>query len=362
MKLKSIEIIESKSRISSVDIFRGFAILPVVLFHFNNTLPFGYLGVDLFFVISGLLVGSILITQYKSRNKINFFQFVLQRGFKIWPSYYSFFIFGTILGMVLLEGSPKWEVFRWGKDLFRYLFFYQNYTGKPFHWSFDHVWSLCIEEHFYILLPILFIITAIIFRNNFRMLLLGICGLIFSGIIFKFFSYYFMPDFETYSATHTRIDSLGWGVLLGLLVNYYEEFLFKRKKQLVLLFIGGLILFFANILLLEHLHGKFYKSTIFHTVAPFCFFLMILGLYYKDFSKWKVIRFIAYYSYNWYLWHPIFVLIVIKYFGVNWYALVIYLLLSFITAVIFTIFVEENFLRWRNPILQKFFKPKIESS
>jgi len=40
MKLKSIEIIESKSRISSVDIFRGFAILPVVLFHFNNTLPF----------------------------------------------------------------------------------------------------------------------------------------------------------------------------------------------------------------------------------------------------------------------------------------------------------------------------------
>lgn len=107
MKLKSIEIIESKSRISSVDIFRGFAILPVVLFHFNNTLPFGYLGVDLFFVISGLLVGSILIKQYKSRNKINFFQFVLQRGFKIWPSYYSFFIVGTILGMVLLEEAQN---------------------------------------------------------------------------------------------------------------------------------------------------------------------------------------------------------------------------------------------------------------
>ena len=65
MKLKSIEIIESKLRISSVDIFRGFAILPEELFHFNNTLPFGYLGVDRFFVISGLLVGSILIKQYK---------------------------------------------------------------------------------------------------------------------------------------------------------------------------------------------------------------------------------------------------------------------------------------------------------
>jgi peptidoglycan/LPS O-acetylase OafA/YrhL len=216
MKLKSIEIIESKSRISSVDIFRGFAILPVVLFHFNNTLPFGYLGVDLFFVISGLLVGSILITQYKSRNKINFFQFVLQRGFKIWPSYYSFFIVGTILGMVLLEGSPKWEVFRWGKDLFRYLFFYQNYTGKPFHWSFDHVWSLCIEEHFYILLPILFIITAIIFRNNFRMLLFrNHHGLIVTGILYLNFSAIILHlDFETYSATHNRIDALGWGVLI----------------------------------------------------------------------------------------------------------------------------------------------------
>lgn len=345
MKLKSIEIIESKSRISSVDIFRGFAILPVVLFHFNNTLPFGYLGVDLFFVISGLLVGSILITQYKSRNKINFFQFVLQRGFKIWPSYYSFFIFGTILGMVLLDGSPKWEVIRWGKDLFRYLFFYQNYTGKPFHWSFDHVWSLCIEEHFYILLPILFIITAIIFRNNFRMLLSGIIMLIVTGIFFKFFSYYFTPGISTYSTTHNRIDALGWGVLLGMLIKYFEEYLLARKKWLPLFFIVGLLLFISNIFVQEYFVSKFYQDTIFHTVAPFCFFLMILGLYYKDFSKWKVIRFIAYYSYNWYLWHPIFVLIVIKYFGVNWYALVIYLLLSFITAVIFTIFVEEKFLR-----------------
>jgi C4-dicarboxylate transporter len=55
-----------------------------------------------------------------------------------------------------------------------------------------------------------------------------------------------MPGIEPYSSTHTRIDSLGWGVLLGLLVNYYEEFLVKRKKQLLLLFIGGLILIFCK--------------------------------------------------------------------------------------------------------------------
>jgi peptidoglycan/LPS O-acetylase OafA/YrhL len=83
---------------------------------------------------------------------------------------------------------------------------------------------------------------------------------------------------------------------------------------------------------------------------------MLLGLYYHDFSKWKPLRFVAYYSYNWYLWHPLFVLVIGKYFGVNWLGLIIYMIVSFLISMLFTILIEERFLAIRETVLNRIFK------
>lgn len=91
-RLKVFQVINNPDRISSVDIFRGIAIIAVVIYHFNHHLPFGYLGVDLFFLVSGLLVSGILTKDLENGTKINFLKFFLQRGFKIWPSYYAFLL------------------------------------------------------------------------------------------------------------------------------------------------------------------------------------------------------------------------------------------------------------------------------
>ncbi len=152
-RLKVFKILSAPERVASLDFFRAIAILSVVLFHFNGTLPYGYLGVDLFFVISGTLIGGVLIKRIKSNVRISLVRFILQRGLKIWPSYYGFLLGGSILSYFFISELHPDELIH-GKDLIRYLFFYQNYTGIPFHWGFDHVWSICVEEHFYILLPI----------------------------------------------------------------------------------------------------------------------------------------------------------------------------------------------------------------
>ncbi len=357
MHLKSLQTINSRDRISSVDVFRAFAILPVVIYHFNSFIPYGYLGVDLFFVISGLLVGSILIRKFKKNEKIIFWKFILQRGFKIWPSYYCFLLVGTILAYIFYRYDKPEYIINGAGDSIRYLFFFQNYTGAPYHLPFDHVWSLCVEEHFYILLPIVFLILTALFKNSRNLLILSVVGLIASGIVFKFISVYFMPGISTYSTTHNRIDALGWGVLLGVFTTYFGDYL-KKLKWLPLVFIVGLLLFALNLVALLQLKSAFYQDAIFYSVSPFCFFLMLLGLYYHDFSSWKPIRFIAYYSYNWYLWHPLFVAIVGRYIGINWWGLLVYMIVSFTVAVFFTILVEEKFLKHREAIINKIFRKR----
>lgn len=356
-RLKVFETISSAKRISSIDIFRSLAILAVVLFHFNGLLPKGYLGVDLFFVISGFLIGGILTKEYKNAKPIHFFKFILQRGFKVWPSYYVFFVVGSLLARFFYQTIDPGQIIRFNlTDMPRYLFFYQNYTGAPWHYSFDHVWSLCIEEHFYILLPILFIVAQ---RINKRDVLFAIVALlIFEGIASKFFMFFYTNSKDTYCATNNRIDALAWGVLLNFAIVYADD-IFKAKKNSIIMIVSGVV-FLTFAILADVFSGPdFFDKVLFHSIVPPCFALIIGGAYYYDFSKWKPLRFIAYYSYNWYLWHPIFVKFILFHIGYTGLGLFVYLILSFLFAILFTIFVEEKFLARRDSILNKLFNAKI---
>ncbi len=217
--LKAWNVINSDERTSSVDVFRAFAIISVVIFHFNKQLPFGHLGVDLFFVVSGLLVGGLLTKEFASGGKIHYFKFLLQRGLKIWPSYYAFLGLGTLVAILFYRSSnPEQIIPLW--DIDRHLFFFQNYTGLPFHWSFDHVWSLCVEEHFYIVVPIMFLVVQACVPRSHRLKTIFVLVVltILAGIVFKHLSYFFTNSKDTYSATHNRIDALAWGVMLNLLI------------------------------------------------------------------------------------------------------------------------------------------------
>lgn len=334
IKIKSIEILRKPSRISSIDFFRAIAILLVLFYHFHHIIPFGEIGVDLFFVISGLLVGGILIRQFNKDQKINFFQFFLSRGFKIWPSYFLFVIISFIIN--------QRDFYEIGK----YIFFYQNYTGEA-----SHLWSLCVEEHFYIFLPLIFILIQKLFSiDRQKMLVTAIIGMIVMGIIFKFISFYFTNSQDTFSATHNRIDALAWGVLLAWLIHRRE----KWKVNLLAAFLGliliGVSIYFA-------FQNTYFNQLVYHSIVPFGFFLMLYGLYAVNFSNFKIMRFIAYYSYNLYLWHVIFGGYIIHNYSYSIGFVFLYLAASILAAIVVTILVEEPFLRWRNKLLAQ--KPTL---
>lgn len=316
----------------------------------------GYLGVDLFFVISGLLIGGILINQLKTGKKINYFKFILQRGFKIWPSYYFFLAAGSLLAYIFYRNTNPDQIIPLN-DLKRYLFFYQNYTGVPFHWSFDHVWSLCVEEHFYILLPLLLLLIQMAAPNKYqvKILFIAIVLTIIAGILFKFASFYFTKSKDTTSGTQNRIDALAWGVLLSYLINFHS-WLFQSLKIKITAAITGIVFFVATLCFNSYSGSIFFTKLIFHSLVPFCFFLIIIGLYTANFKRFTLLRFIAYYSYNWYLWHVIFVIIFVRYTGATIWGLCIFLPFTFLIACLATILVEEPILGKRKNVLNKMFK------
>jgi peptidoglycan/LPS O-acetylase OafA/YrhL len=235
-----------------------------------------------------------------------------------------------------------------------------NYDLYPSHWDFDHAWSLCIEEHFYILLPIIFILLRV-FNSGVRTLFIVTSLLIATGIVFKIYTYYTDPTSEAYYfETQNRIDALAWGVLMNLFLTYTPEIFKKLTKNFIVLTLGAL-LFFVTLYIDKTSGSAFFHRVLLHTFIPLSFFLMLAGVYHFNFSKLKVLRFVAYYSYNWYLWHPIVAMLVLTFMGFSYTSLAIYIAASFLAAMLFTMLIEEPFLKYRKTILGKLFKKQVKA-
>jgi peptidoglycan/LPS O-acetylase OafA/YrhL len=246
-----------------------------------------------------------------------------------------------------------------GWDIKKYIFFYQNYAEQPVHWTFDHIWSLCVEEHFYIMLPIVFFVIQFLINPKYKIkaLYFAVFLAIIMGVIFKYVSLFYLPGHDTYTGTHNRIDALAWGVLLNLILTHYGDRL-KAIEWLPFLSIIGIALFAGAVYINENTTSIVYQKIVLQSFIPICFFLALLGAYYLDFSKFYILRTIGYYSYNWYLWHPMFVWIISDTLGPGRIGLGVYMIISLLMAVLASVFVEEPCLELRKKVIPLIFKKK----
>jgi peptidoglycan/LPS O-acetylase OafA/YrhL len=143
----------SPGRVPELDALRALAAGVVLLFHINPVpFFFGWTGVDLFFVLSGYLITTIIIEHQRSPRF--YFSFYARRSLRIWPIYYL-----ALAGLVLTNPYlPKPEPM---DGLVYYATYTQNVTWyrhkpmPPFHIAFDHTWTLALEEQFYLVWPAL---------------------------------------------------------------------------------------------------------------------------------------------------------------------------------------------------------------
>jgi peptidoglycan/LPS O-acetylase OafA/YrhL len=174
----------------------------------------GWMGVDLFFVLRGFLVSSLLFQEYERTGRIALGRFLVRRGFKIYPAFW-FFIAATIVGMMAV-GKPVKTI-----NLAAELCFIQNYV--PGLWN--HTWSLAVEEHFYILIGGLMLwISGRKTEMKTSALVPVVCvGVMVGCGLTRIATWHFMPfTMRGYMfPSHLRFDSLMAGVLLAYLVLFF---------------------------------------------------------------------------------------------------------------------------------------------
>ena len=256
-----------KNNYKAIDGIRAIAVLWVIFFHswlfqyldfkdvgesiFNYPyliwITKGDLGVDLFFVISGFLIGTILFKELKRTGKLNFKNFYLRRFLRLLPVY----IFAMILGLYFIEGD-SW------KSAWSNLLYINNYVnGSYMGWT----WSLAIEEQFYIIIPFLIAFVIPKFKNKvpvFLFLALLCIGMTYyySVEIFGFkvpFDSEFLDDkwkdwfWGYYMLTHLRYGGLLSGVIGAYLNVYHQEsiqnFFSKKRYTSTIIFVLSMIVF-----------------------------------------------------------------------------------------------------------------------
>ncbi|MFW9929612.1 MAG: acyltransferase family protein, partial [Candidatus Thorarchaeota archaeon] len=166
--------------VPQLDGMRGIAVLAVIAFHAGiSFMPGGFIGVDIFFVLSGFLITSLLIREYDKYKDINFKHFYIRRALRLLPALILLLILFSVLSVFFLQWTQAKSNL---EDALIVLFYVANWA-RAFHihgagWL-GHAWSLSIEEQFYILWPItlIFLLKRIHSRRNIFYLVLIFAGL-----------------------------------------------------------------------------------------------------------------------------------------------------------------------------------------
>jgi peptidoglycan/LPS O-acetylase OafA/YrhL len=293
-------IANQQHRNQSLDALRCLAILLVIGFHLNFYTVWGragWIGVDLFFVLSGFLISGLLFQEYKNKGKIDIKRFLIRRGLKIYPSFYLLIAAAAILSFVKQSPQLKTQV------IFS-SFFAQNYYNGTAFTILAHTWSLAVEEHFYLMLPLLLLLLIALKRPEpFRTIPAIFVLVALTCLTFRCFS--LLPGHEA-RATHLRLDSLFAGVTVGYLYHFKSQLFQKLSGNLSLLLS---IILCSPAVLLEH-RSRF-MQTVGFTSLLFGFSLLVIWSVTRTPRSPIVRRMvggaakIGFYSYSIYLWHTI---------------------------------------------------------
>ncbi|MDP3510675.1 MAG: acyltransferase [Candidatus Melainabacteria bacterium] len=357
----------AKKRNHQIDLLRGLAILIVIGRHppiqssqagLLSGLSWywyncGWMGVDLFFVLSGFLIGSGLFAEIKAEGSLNVARFLVKRAFKIWPGYIVLMLFLST-GLTLDPVSEKNLIWNW--------MHLQNYVAS----CRVQTWSLAVEEHFYLFLPAVLLVLL-------RLKQMRLVPVVAASIAIFCLVGRFLDLKGAHSYSHLRMDSLFFGVLLAYLLKFSPNFAVAINRRRRMLFCVGAVVVgvisFLNLL-------DWYVLTIGLTLTYIGFGAILLALISTTETDgiWGKLLFgpiargiamIGFYSYGIYLWHiefgffpalALYPLLSGLPTSLSWLCeMILFVTFSVIFGTIMSRLVELPMLRLRDKIVPKLF-------
>lgn len=305
--------------IPSLDGIRAIAVTMVLLAHvgLGDVIP-GGLGVTIFFFLSGFLITTLLCREYETKSSINVKAFYFRRFLRLFPPLaICLFIAYSLVFANLLGGEASFEGF------FAQILYFANYHLIFFESHIPNgtgiLWSLAVEEHYYIVFPL--IISPLFQKLQHRqiaVLLLVLCGVALFWRIYLASQLDFQPD-RTYLASDTRFDSILFGSVLALMKNPTMH-ISGEKQKMELSHYGCLLIGLGGVLTSLVLRDQFFRETFRYTIQGIC--LMPLFYCAVRFSNSKLFKFlnskffvrVGVLSYSIYLIHLILVHVIQKNF------------------------------------------------
>ena len=357
---------QNKTRIFGLDIIRSVAILMVVFSHLYYLIDsknalfisisglLGFFGVELFFVLSGFLIGTILLKQFLDNSFTikEVIHFLKRRWFRTLPNYYLILFINLFIAFQLGYLT---------NDAWKYFLFLQNFSQYSITF-FTESWSLSIEEWAYILAPIfLLFVWKLHFKNKKVSFIVSVLILILIFHLIRYFNYLELPitDINLWntnikSVVWYRIDSILFGFVVAWLVYFFRN---KLKKIRIYLLIIAFHLFLFQFVIMNSIGYDIATSPLYYNVYYFSLTSLTIVLAMPFFIFWenskyfkKPVQFISNTSYSIYLLHYSIISVLLK-FVISSNNLVLHPLLILLFYLIITLFLSY--------ILYRFFEKPL---
>jgi peptidoglycan/LPS O-acetylase OafA/YrhL len=301
-----------------LDGLRALAVVAVFLYHARiDWLPGGFLGVDLFFVLSGYLITSLLLVEWEARNRIDLFRFWMRRARRLLPA----LVVVVLASLILASIFARQDLAHTRSDVAGSLLYYMNWHLIAANHSYfnvmgnpsllGHVWSLAVEEQFYIVWPLI-LVPCLVLVGRKRLPMLVIAGIAASATLMWVLYTPGSDPSRVYYGTDTRAFLLLMGILLALVWPYIERL--RDAVPLLELFgvaaLVGTVLLFRN---MQDFNPTFYRGG--DLAASFCFVVLIAAVAHPRTGIGRALgvaplRWVGERSYGIYLWHlPIILLV-----------------------------------------------------
>ncbi|MEH7464237.1 acyltransferase family protein [Bacillus thuringiensis] len=299
-----------------LDSLRGLAILAVILYHINfNWLPGGFLGVTVFFVLSGYLITDILVVEWKEKRRIDLKNFWLRRARRLLPGMLVMLVI-TLAWITISHSSLLWKM---RGDSVAALFYFSNwwyiYHKLSYFESFgtvsplNHFWSLAVEEQFYVVWPLIIGLGLSYVKKQSRLTLYIFLGAIASAIAMAMIYEPGADPSRVYYGTDTRAFSLLIGAALAFIwPSSRLAHKILPKARLVLDVIGGIALIVILVMFWKtNQYDSFlYRGGMF--LLSIATAILVANLAHpasriSAFLRFRPLRWIGVRSYGIYLWH-----------------------------------------------------------